>query len=214
MPFQSLQELAGACVPEFDLFVITAGGEPLAVGRKLCVVQNVVVALEMPDERAVGDVPDRRLAPKAGDARGGDQPIAVIGEMQGIDLPGKLAQRAWRRNRPGRVGAVEADRGAASHGEPAAVARRVHCDDRPHLRVRGDLGHVERQAVRPLALWSCAPASIQAAIKAISSAPGRGSPLGGISGLAAPFKRRTMRLAPGSPGRIAGPCAVPRCSDA
>ena len=105
------------------------------------------------DERAVGDVPDRRDAAQARDARGRDQARAVGREMQGGDLARELAERALRRS--GRGGAwppVQADLGVAGDGEPAAVARRVHRDDGPHLRVRGDLGHDQRQAVGLLAL--------------------------------------------------------------
>ena len=97
VPFQRAQRLAGDRVPELDLLVIAAGGEHLAVGGELGVVKDVAVALEAPDERAVGDVPDRRDAPQAGDARGGDQPLAVGREMQGGDLAGELSQRAFRR---------------------------------------------------------------------------------------------------------------------
>ncbi len=185
VPFQRAQRLAGERVPELDLLVVAAGGEPFAVGREFRVVEDVAVALETPDQRAVGDVPDRRDATQARDARGRDQAAAIGGEMQGRDLAGELAQRAIRRRAAGRVPVVEADlvaaRATASH-RPSGVAsiattgRTFACD--------GIFGTI---SVRRSGSWPCgprAPDSIQASISAISSAPGRGSSLGGIVGFA------------------------------
>ena len=154
VPFQRAQRLAGRGVPELDLFVVAAGGEHLAVGRELGIVKNVAVALEALNEGAVGDVPDGRHAPQAGDARGRDEPFAVGREMQGGDLAGELSHRAFRRTGAGRVAAVEADVVAARDGEPPAVARGVHRDHRLHLHARRDLGNNERQPVGFLALRS------------------------------------------------------------
>ena len=125
--------------------------------------------------------------------------------MQGGDLAGELSQRAFRRNGARRAPAIEANVVAACHGEPPAVARRVHRHDRLGTsRVAAILGTTR---VRRSGSWPCgprAPESIQAAISAISSAAGRGSSSGGIIGLAAPVKTRMMRLPLASPGKKRG----------
>ncbi len=67
VPFQRAQGLAGDRVPELDRLVIAAGGQPIAVGREFGVVEEVAVALEPPDERAVARrsrSPRRRPGPR------------------------------------------------------------------------------------------------------------------------------------------------------
>ena len=47
VPFQGAQVLGGSRVPELDLLVIAAGGEHLAIGGELGIVEDVAVALEV-----------------------------------------------------------------------------------------------------------------------------------------------------------------------
>ena len=63
-------------------------------------------------------------------------------------------------------------------------------------------------AVGPLA-----PALIQASIKAMSAAAGWGSFLGGMAGFFSWCKRRTIKLAPASPGLMQGPFSPPFIRD-
>ena len=87
---------------------------------------------------------------------------------------------------------------------------RVHRRDWPHRRVCRDPGDNELQTIRLLAFRGPRTGVDPGLEKRDSGAPGRGSSLGGMSGLAAPVKSRIMRLPLASPGNTAGPWAVPR----
>ena len=217
-PSSDAEQLAGLGIPDLDLLVVAAGGQPLAVGRELGVVEDVAVAGELAD-RARRRRRSRSTRPRPGpatpEAATSRAPSGV--KCTAVTFPGKLAEqslgpigqaRALARHR------VERDLGIAGDGQPVAVARGVERDDRAHLRVRRESwarpGPGGR-ALRPAGPW--APASIQASSRAISPASGRGSPLGGMLGFATPVSTRIIRLPLGSPGRIAGPCSVPFCSE-
>ena len=97
VPFQRTHWLAGDSVPDLDFFVVAACGQPLAIGRELRVIKRVAMAFKAADECTIGDVPDRRDAPQAGDTGGVYQPLAIRGEMQGGDLARKSPHRAFGR---------------------------------------------------------------------------------------------------------------------